>query len=67
MKFQEIGFNWEWIASKTEDEFIKEAETNKHWFEKAKDREDLLKTVYALAKQLYPDEPVLPESSGKKE
>jgi hypothetical protein len=44
-----IAFNKIWIASKTEKEFLKEGDINKHWFEGDPKRVDKLKEVYALA------------------
>lgn len=49
VKYEGISFNSEWVASKTEKDFLKEADVNKHWFEGDPKRTEKLKEVYALA------------------
>jgi hypothetical protein len=47
--YEGIAFNAEWIRSKSEKDFLKEGDVNKHWFEGDPNRTAKLKEVYALA------------------
>lgn len=50
LNYEGIGFNKEWVASKSEKDFLKEGEVNKDvWFPNDPKRIDKLKEVYALA------------------
>lgn len=62
MKFEGISFNENWIASKTEEEFLGEASVNKHWFENDPNRDAKLKELYALVVPTPEAAPIVEES-----
>lgn len=51
MNYEGINFNDSWVASKTEKEFLAEADINQ-WFDGDKNRKFKLKEVYSLCNKV---------------
>lgn len=51
MNYEGINFNDNWVASKTEKEFLAEADINQ-WFDGDKNRKFKLKEVYSLCNKV---------------